>query len=79
MRDPHIIIGAWMEKHRDSHDSPRLVLSIHRASFGIWVAHASDSHTTYKSATGKTMDEAMQRLAQECDPAQHVEFPHART
>lgn len=76
MRDPHIIIGAYMERHREP--GTLLTQSMRQLPSGVWVAHVSDSFSTLQGATGKTPDEAMQRLAQACDPAQHLEFPHAR-
>lgn len=76
MRDPHIIIAAYLEKHAP--DNQYLALYMRRLPTGVWIAHVSDDATTHHGTTGASADEAMQRLAVACDPAQHREFPHAR-
>jgi len=72
MRDPHIIIGAFIEKKRRE-TKAGLIMTAHQYDNGTWraavVGHGSD---TLVEARGVSLDAAMCALAVAVDSAEHI-------
>lgn len=78
MRDPHIIIGAYIERQRRNNG---LVLGIvcHETPVGGWkaglVTMSLRQPEELNSGHGINLDAALQDLAKAIDSAEHVEIP----
>lgn len=76
MRDPHIIIGTYIEKRRRE-DKQDVELKAFHNTTGGWAASLSNiraPNMPLHAAFGINLDAALQNLVKEIDTAKHVEI-----
>ena len=70
MRDPHIIIGAFIEKYERDHGQKLKLVAIPKTHGGFRASVEGKQY--YASAVGVSLDACLQNLAKEVDTAKHV-------